>query len=243
MKYELRSYSFGQTLGKGLNLYFDNFLYIVILSSMVYLPLFYVLFFLIEGDYEAFVLIIKLVDIVAGTFISGFMINVVSQKYLGKKVSAKHYIFKNFALLLPLLGLSLLVAILIGLSAILLIVPGIIVCVGLSLSTQAFVIERTSIIKSLKRSWGLLKTRKWLIFTQLLILKILLCIVLMAMMPLIVLFIPDSHSVIVIYAVSFLLEPIIPCVLVVIYFNLRIEKEGFNVEHLAGQFSLSHDPE
>jgi energy-coupling factor transporter transmembrane protein EcfT len=40
-----------------------------------------------------------------------------------------------------------------------------------------------------------------------------------------------------------LVAPFYSCIMVLIYFNLRIEKEGFDVEHLVNQFSLPDNQE
>jgi len=74
-----------------------------------------------------------------------------------------------FRLILPLVGLSILTSLMIGIGLILLIVPGIIAWVALSVSVPVLVEEGRSVTESMERSADLTKGSRWRIFLLLLI--------------------------------------------------------------------------
>ncbi|HEO65003.1 MAG TPA: hypothetical protein ENI73_03935 [Spirochaetes bacterium] len=292
MKYELRNYSFGETLGKGFNLYFDNLLFLMIVSLVLYAPS---IFFLKEWmvllaqfqdpefvsqniirDSSNIMTYLKplLLNLGYYTLIAGvsyvvvmaLIVNVVSKKYLGGQLSLKNHFTGISRKLLPLLGLIVLFYILgfasmgipVGLlvlvgvdiyiailiSTLLLFVPLIIFMLGYSLSFNVLIIEDTSIINSMKRSWTLTKGKKWYILGILVLLGLIVGFVTQIIVVIIGAITVDIEiTVMVSIIVSVLTNPISICMLVVVYFNFRVEKEGFNAEHLAEQFSLSGDSE
>ncbi|HEO65004.1 MAG TPA: hypothetical protein ENI73_03940 [Spirochaetes bacterium] len=245
MKYELKNYSFGQTIGKGLNLYFDNFLYVVGISLILYLPALYLGFFAPSPETEDLNvtgLYGLLYFMIIGFFLSAFIIHIVSKKYLGKTLSTSDYIGASLPLLISIFLLSLLETGLILLGFILLIVPGLILAVGFSVSVNALVVERLSPVQSLRRSWRLTRGKRWPILGLMVLYGVTNLLVTYSIILLIANIYPNIYD-ITGYILSALSGPIGSCIFVVVYFNLRVEKEGFNVEHLAEQFSLTDDPE
>ncbi len=262
MKYELRNYSFGQTIGKGFNLFFDNFLYVVGISLIFYTPLFYLNFFSdtfeIEGSNVTYYYG-QLYYIIIGFFLSALTLKIVSKKYLGINISIKNYYLINPDRLFPLLVLAF-VFILISiplnivdfyytiddpyftLAFLPVIITTIFVTTVFSVSDNVLIMEGVSAIESLKRSWQLTKGKRWpisgliLLFLAFDLLKELYIIDFIAENYPIAYGISD-------YLLISLTDPIMDCIFVVVYFNLRVEKEGFNVEHLAEQFSLTDDRE
>ncbi len=69
-----------------------------------------------------------------------------------------------FARLGGLIGLALLVALIVGVGFILLVIPGIIFLVFLSMSVPAFIIERRGVTDSISRSWNLVSGSWWHVF-------------------------------------------------------------------------------
>ncbi len=245
MKYELRNYSFGQTLGKGFNLYFDNFFYVVGTSLVIYLPSLYLGIFTKVSETEgldAAGLYKLLYSIIASIFLSALITNIISKKYLGKTLSIRDYFLVHLPLLISILLLSLLETILLVLGFALLVVPGIILLVGYSVSVNALVIEGVSPVESLRRSWRLTKGKRWPILGLIMLYIVINFLVAYPITNFIGETYPNIYD-ITAYILSALLDPIGSCIFVVVYFNLRVEKEGFNVEHLAEQFSLTDDPE
>jgi hypothetical protein len=80
---------------------------------------------------------------------------------LGREVDVKASYSYAFSRLLPLLGLAILVGIVVALGFVLLIIPGIIFAVFLSMAVPAFVVERLGVTAAMSRSWNLVKGNWW----------------------------------------------------------------------------------
>ena len=63
-----------------------------------------------------------------------------------------------------LIGLSLLIALIVGVGFVLLIIPGVILLVFLSMAVPAFIIERRGVTDSMSRSWNLVSGSWWHVF-------------------------------------------------------------------------------
>ncbi len=257
MKYELKNYSFGQAIGKGFNLYLDNFFYVVGISLILYLPLFYFDFFAEPIETEGFnktYFYGLLYYIITGFFLTAIITQIVSKKYLGMNVSTKDYYLINPPRLFPLFLLAI-IDILIYIpwlivvfyyyskdvsfviqGLFLLLIPTIILMVGISVSINVFIMENASVIESLKRSWRLTKGRRWPIFGIIVFFNALNWLMTSHITNSIADHYPVAYDMSE-YLLTSLVDPIIECIFVVVYYNLRIEKEGFNVEHLADQFT------
>jgi len=262
MNYELRRYSFGETIGKGFNLYFNNFIPIVLLSLLCQVPS-VLIQRLITGSgtfyykvgaasfYNQFrteglnYIAIIILSIITSHILSAFVIHLVSKNFLeDASTSRNNAITSILPLIIPLIGLSLLIGIIVLFCCIGLIIPGIIVGLGLSVAPGVLVIEKRSIMESLKRSWSLTKERKGHIFGILFVSGLITGVITLPFSFILKLLSLDTQVVTYLnYAISALVSPIQSCIFVVVYFNLRIEKEGFNVEHLVQQFSLTEKQE
>lgn len=252
MNYELRKYSFGETLGKGFNLYLDNFIPIVLVSILCEIPSAILLsqnnfnnVVRPEAVFSASFLTSYLLNLgisfIAGVILSAFIIHLVSRKFLqGASTSRDNLSVSFIPFILPVIGLSILLVLIIFFGFLLVIFPGIVLTLGLCFATQVLVIEKRTVFESIKRSWDLTKGKKGELFA------ILVVSYLMAFLPLgvvvVILTFSGLDTQVLGYLnllLSALIAPGISCIMVVIYFNLRIEKEGFNIEHLAQQFTLA----
>ena len=83
---------------------------------------------------------------------------------LGREVDVSASYRYAFARLGGLIGLALLVALIVGVGFILLVIPGIIFLVFLSMSVPAFIIERRGVTDSISRSWNLVSGSWWHVF-------------------------------------------------------------------------------
>lgn len=249
MKYELKVYSLGQTIGQGFNLYFDNFIFLFVVSLITNLPIIFLTFIMqklvlaADSSSQAMVLgvtvVTVLLSMIIGVFISGIIIQVISKKYLNEKVSSQDYLKKIIPLVFPLIGLAFLQSIGVAAGFILLIVPGILLTLGWAVATQVLVVEKASIVKSLGRSWKLTKGKKGHILGLMLLTVIILFILQVILGTAITLI--EINPIITVIAnniAGIVVNPLMSCILVVLYFNLRVEKEGFNIEHLADQFNI-----
>lgn len=251
MSYELKQYSFGQTIGKGFNLYFDNFIPIALLSLICQIPMllyaYYQKTMIFDtthqfGSFLAGVVTMG-INVTLEAVLSAFIVYLVAKKYLEGSLDmsrcqpAQKTSF--FSLILPVIGLALLVGLLTGVGFMACIIPGVIVSLGLCVSTEVLVVEGRGVSESISRSWNLTKGRRGDIFGLLFISGLILCgLVFPVMIILGLLNLEPLLSEYLRILITAMITPFQACIIVVIYFNLRIEKEGFNIEHLVQQFSI-----
>jgi hypothetical protein len=162
----------------------------------------------------------------------GATTHIVSDSYLGEELS----VGAAFARVLPMIGpltvLSVLSSIAIGLGMIFFLVPGIIIGCGLAVATTALVLERLDAVAAMKRSWGLTDGFRWKIFGALVVGFVLLLIPGMAFAALT--FIPGIGVLldIVTAVVSLVVTPYLYVLFTILYYDLRVRKEGFDLEML-----------
>jgi hypothetical protein len=140
-----------------------------------------------------------------------------------------------------------LIAFIVGLGLVFLVVPGIILGTGLAVAIPAVVLESDrSASAALSRSWELTRGSRGRIFALGITLLILLYIPLVAITGLLAVMLPrsagsltaaTSMSAVVALAaggvVQLILYPLFYCVLTIAYYDLRVRKEGFDLELLA----------
>jgi len=234
MHYELKERSFFGTIGQGFNLYFNNFIFLFFTSLFITIPLTYMDYFHI-GDNEYSSLVINLLDLIIGILLSGLFVNVISKKYLEQSLHLSDFTTNIAKLFFPLFALSIIEGLGIGFGMILLLIPGLMLTVGWAIATQVLVVEKTSITESLSRSWELTHGYKWNIFGLLVIVGLIQIIVYYCIIYLFTEFSLET-SLIANHILTALIQPIEACVLIVLFFNLKIKKEGYSIEHLIKQF-------
>jgi hypothetical protein len=171
---------------------------------------------------------------------------IVSESYLGRPLSAWEALRRATPYMGRILVCSLLMAIAVGLGFMLLLIPGVILAVGLALAIPAVVLEsRTSASGALSRSWELTRGARWRIFGLGITLLVLLYVPVVAITGLFALLLPESAGMfsggslgmVMAIAVGGLVQmfiyPLFYCVLTVTYYDLRVRKEGFDLELLA----------
>lgn len=250
MKYELKAYSFGDTIGQGFNLYFNNFIFLFLISLIGLVPMTIFGYYIqnpgISNMFIALFILSIVIYIPISVIISGLIIHVVAKKYLDEELVPSDAASTAFKLFFPLLGLSILEAIGISFAMILLIIPGLILAIGWSISTHVLVIEKTGITESLERSWNLTKGHKWGLLGLMIVVGLIVVVVQQAVTMVGTYFSANMQYGTVVslgiqHFAQSLTNPIMVCVLIVQYFNLRITKEGFGVEKLTEQFSISNN--
>jgi Uncharacterised protein family (UPF0259) len=92
---------------------------------------------------------------------------------LGREVDVSASYRYAFSRLGGLIVLALLVALIVGVGFILLIIPGIIFLVFLSMSVPAFIVERRGVTDSISRSWNLVSGSWWHVFGTIIVAAIL----------------------------------------------------------------------
>jgi membrane-anchored glycerophosphoryl diester phosphodiesterase (GDPDase) len=126
---------------------------------------------------------------------------------------------------------------------------GIYMALSFILAAQVLVIENKGIIESMKRSWELTKGRKLRIAGFLLVIFVISYILnqlsgsIMLELSRIIGLSGIWIGAVISFFITSLILPFSACVYVLIYFNARIDKEGFALEHLADQFLPEEEEE
>ena len=184
---------------------------------------------------------------------TGATVFIVAESYLGRPISAREALSRATPFLGRILVCSLLISLAVGIGFLLLVVPGIILAVGLSLAIPVVVLEPgTSASAALSRSWELTRGSRWRIFGLGVTLLVLLYVPFVAITGLIALILPGravnmlgTSSVGSIAALSIgglvqmFIYPLFYCVLTVTYYDLRVRKEGFDLELLASSLQTA----
>jgi hypothetical protein len=167
---------------------------------------------------------------------------VVSESYLGRPLDAVGALRRATPLLGRLIVCSLLLAIVVGFGFLFFFLPGVILLCGLLLAFPSLVLEQGSTpTGALSRSWSLTRGSRWRMLGLLVTLLILLYVPIIALMALAELLLPTGGAglgaglltLAVVGVVQMLLYPLLYCVLTVAYYDLRVRKEGFDLEVLA----------
>jgi hypothetical protein len=173
---------------------------------------------------------------------------IVSESYLGRTLGPWDALGRATPLLGRLIGCAILFTLLVGLGFMLFFFPGVIAAVGLMLAFPALVLEDLSPTGALRRSWELTRGARLRMFGLLVTLFVLLYIPIVALSGVATLLLsrgPASGSVSGLLAVvlggliQLLIYPLFYCVLTVAYYDLRVRKEGFDLEVLASTLQLA----
>jgi hypothetical protein len=187
--------------------------------------------------YYALAIVLSAVGVAASTFI-------VSDAYLGRQTSASAALGRAMTMIGRIILVSMASSLLIFVGFLLLIVPGIVLLSGLILSTVVTVLETPeSSTAAMGRSWELTKGFRGKVLLTMI------CVGLLLMVPTITVGViwgvvgastGDVGMVgteVVTSLLSILIYPFFYVVLTVIYYDLRVRKEGFDLELLASQMA------
>ncbi|CAN5755896.1 hypothetical protein BH24GEM1_BH24GEM1_16810 [soil metagenome] len=169
---------------------------------------------------------------------------VVSESYLGRPLPALAALRRATPLIGRLIVCSLLLAIVVGFGLVLFLIPGIVLLCGLVLAFPSLVLEPgISPTSALSRSWSLTRGSRWRMLGLVVTLVILLYVPIVAIGAMAALVLPTGGgggplnpglvALAVVGVMQMLLYPLLYCVLTVAYYDLRVRKEGFDLEVLA----------
>ncbi|GHF77210.1 hypothetical protein FHX82_005945 [Amycolatopsis bartoniae] len=105
-----------------------------------------------------------LISLLIRTFLAGFITVVVGRAVLGRPVTFREALTELRPRLLPLLGLTVLVTIIVMIASVFLVIPGIWLWTLLSLAAPALVLEQSRIGESMRRSRRLVSGSWWRVF-------------------------------------------------------------------------------
>ena len=193
-----------------------------------------------EGAYIAGQLVSGLLGAVVYALATAACFKALTEGYLGRRVGARESLRAGASRLHSALWISLLliVAVLIGLEA--LILPGIWLAVAFSLAIPALMVENLRGAKALQRSFGLVRNRWWatfgtLLMTYLIVAAISFVLGLLLGAVLLTDIGSDLLAAVVLTLVNLVVTvvttPLVAAVVTLVYFDLRIRKEGFDIGH------------
>ncbi len=164
---------------------------------------------------------------------------IVSGAYLGTDVSANDALRAALGLLGRLLLLSLMTSLVVGVGFLLVIVPGFILLAGLALSTAVLVLESPiSPNDAMNRSWQLTKGSRWKVLLTFFVAVLFLLVPMMAIGAIgavgsVVGLWSDMVTIVLISVLQIFIYPFVYIVITVLYYDMRVRKEGFDLEILA----------
>jgi hypothetical protein len=253
----LRPLSVGEILDTSFSLYRRHFGALATVSLVCTgLPLVLRLFVEASGGLFAnltLVLLYFLCLVVLSLVATGATVFIVSESYLGRPLTAREALVRATPHMGRILVASLLMGLVILLGFLLMVIPGVILAVGLAVAIPAVVLEAgRSASGALSRSWELTRGSRWRIFGLGLTLFVLLYIPVVAISGLVAVLVPrgaaagfgaSSTATIVALAIGGVVQlfiyPLFYCVLTVTYYDLRVRKEGFDLELLASSLQTA----
>ena len=205
---------------------------------------------LIQGDpsmFGVFVFLGSLVSLVAGMVLQGALTRASIDDLSGASVNVSVALSAALAVLLPMIGLGILMALGIALGMILLVVPGIYLALCWAVSAPVLVVERLGIVASLQRSTALTQNHRWPILGLVVLFVVIVLIINMVVGFLIpggamaLMGLPGGgtpyFAFIVLTAVQVFTSMIATAGGASIYFELRQVKDGLGVTDLAKVFA------
>jgi len=242
--YELRPLSLGEILDGALILLRRNFglLFGVVLVCQG-IPTLMDVYIDLTGGTSAnpgLGLLDRLLTLVAGVFVTGATVRVVSEAYLGRTPElgeAIRFAGERFG---TILGANIMSGFLTVLAMLAFIIPGIIVACGYAVTSPAAALESGSSTEALRHSWELTKGFRWkalglwAVSVGLIAITYIGAIVVGGVVGK-MLGQVDAVLAVLGAAASLLIYPVISCVFTLFYYDLRVRKEGFDIEMLSQQ--------
>ncbi|HEY5261927.1 MAG TPA: hypothetical protein VIJ33_07415 [Solirubrobacteraceae bacterium] len=165
--------------------------------------------------------LVSLVALVLGTFYQGMVVELVGDIQDGRRDSSVGQLFRSITpIVLPLIGLSILLAIGVGIGFILIIVPGLFLLTIWSVAAPSLVIERRGVFAAFGRSRELVRGHGWQVFGVILVV-IGLSIVVGIIAAILASGLGTAGVAVVQWVLDVLLAPFTALIGAVLYFSLR----------------------
>jgi len=239
--YEIKKLSFSRTWGETFKLYADNFIPLFSISLVSSLPMLFFSAPRIEvsrtGDPQVELLELMMWMILLVTLNSLsllFMLEYISKKFQGIHQNAGEYLTNLRPMLGSIVKLAIFTTMIVFLGMLAFIIPGIYAALTLSMAGGVMIVERKPVQLALIRSIWLTHNKKMEIFSYFLLLGIISIIVERGLSFLFTTMEPSSVTTklqqLIGMCTQSLLAPISACLFILVYFNIRIEKENLKPE-------------
>jgi hypothetical protein len=224
----------GDVLSKAWSLFFARWAPFAGLALVAFAPQF--LFSVLAPKSSGVAFIGSILQIACTSLADAAIIYGVVQVLRGRDFTFGESLSAGFRRMGAVVGLSLIVGVLSGLGALLLLVPGFIVMAMYAVAIPVCVAERLGIGASMKRSSFLTKGARWRIF-GLLILVLVISSTLAALVGFLAGIVGGMRVVdVVVYPVEALAGAFNAVMVGVLYYQLRVAKEGVDIEKIAAVF-------
>ena len=189
---------------------------------------------------------------VASTLATGACFKAVGDAYLGERPTARGSLAFALRRVHSIVWVTVLTTVLAAIASLACIFPGIWLYVGFAVAVPALLMEGVRGTGALGRSWALVKGRWWATFGVVALGTLLGGIVSFAvsgMLEALALTDPDNEVVAIVFGTiggtlaSMVTTPFQAAFVTVLYFDLRVRKEGFDLQLLAERIGLSPPPE
>jgi hypothetical protein len=230
----------GRVLNRTTAVFSRNFLTFFIVTAVASLPL-----LLMKGPADAenptvggivMIFVALFLGIILYTLAQAIVLYGAFQDMRGRPVSLSESLQVGLQRFFPIVGLAIVMGIMVMLGFILLIVPGLILLTMWFVSTPACVVERLGPMRSLGRSSELTKGHRWKIFGLMLVLLL----ISMVVTPLIEFGFAAVGGTMLVLIASLLWNGVwgafYAISVVVTYHDLRVAKEGIDIEQIAAVF-------
>jgi hypothetical protein len=221
----------GDILNTTFNLYRENFVLFAGICAVIVIPEAILAAAFALSHSVLFALLAGLLALAVPFLLTGALAQAVSARYLGKPMTiAEAYESLGTGTVLTLVGVSFLGALLVIIGLIIFIIPGIYIGVRFTVSAQAAVLERQSVTNSLRRSWNLVEGNWWRVFGIVLVVAILVFLLETLVGRLVGAVVGAALGTgLSTVVVGIVIQPIQSIALTLLYYDLRIRKEGGNV--------------
>jgi hypothetical protein len=169
----------------------------------------------------------------------------VSELYLGREASIRNSYSMAKGKAFTVLGIMMLVGLATGVGILLLVIPGIYIACRLAVAVPASIVEDDSPVSSMNRSMELTKGSAGQVFVLLLIVLILTWVVSFLLQAPVFIFSGMAavakqqlsagvtmYSYVAEFLTNVLISPVGTIAAALMYYNLRVQKEGFDIQHL-----------
>lgn len=238
----LRTRSASEIADAAINLFRANAKLMLVISATLTLPtiVLLVLFTPHSSDQRSEAMLIRSVLAFAGALwsgvIAGALTYAASQRYLGKDVTAGEAISAAWSRSFPLAFGILARWLLIGFGLVLLIVPGVYAFIFSFAMTAAIMLEKRGVNGAWLRSRELVRGMKGHVFGALFIAYLVFFVIFITVGFMVgaMVFGENERALQVLQSgVQILVSPFVVCTETLLFYDLRIRKEGFDIEHMA----------
>jgi hypothetical protein len=232
--YQPPEFRIGPALSKAFEVFSANFITFVVISAVATLPTIYYEWATLHGRANAWLQIG--LRLVLASVCEAMILYAAFQTLRGRPVTVAQSVARGLQRFFPVVGASLLVGIVEGLGFLLLVIPGLIAWVILAVTLPVVVVERLGPVDAMSRSSELTKGFRWQIFGALFAVSIVEFVVALALEA--ALRHPDTLTAYLgaYFVVSVLFRAYGSVLAAIIYHELRVIKDGIDIEGIASVF-------